>query len=160
VPPLDQARKHAEELAALAEIGWRISQSVTLNVLELLEVVYSQVARLMDVSNFYIALYDEEDDTVSFPLAVENGASQVVGVAEWSDRRSGNGLTEYVIRTREPVLVAGEFDKWLAQHGVYSIGRTARSWLGAPMISRGRVLGVVAVQSHTSERAYGCAATR
>jgi signal transduction histidine kinase len=150
VRAFEDTQRHIHELYVLNQIAQDISSSAILETDELLETVYNQVAKLMDVTNFYIAFYDE--NMVTFRFVVEGGQRQELGRRGW--RKAGNGLTEYIIRTSKPCLIAREVEKWLDSHGVDSIGKPAKSWIGAPMICRDRVLGVIGVQSYEKENAY------
>jgi len=138
----------AEELAVLNELSQALT--ATLNVEEVLNETYRGVSRLLDTTNLYVALYHPEQDQVSFPLYAEGGR-----VRRLDERRqAGKGLTEYVIRTREPLLVKENLDQWLEGQGIEAVGRDAQSWLGVPMALGERVIGVIAVQSYTTPRLY------
>jgi len=150
----DRVQRRSNELAVLNWIGQEISYDPTLEVEEILELVYQQTARLMDVGNFYIALYEEESDLVNFKFVVERELRQEPGQGIWIDRESGNGITEYIIRSKEPLLIPTAVDKWLDLHEVDLIGPLAKSWVGAPMIVGDKVLGVIGVQSYETENAY------
>ena len=56
----------------------------------------------MPAENFFIALYDRETDRIEFPYFID----------EYDERPKpkspGRGLTEYVLRTGEPILVSPE----------------------------------------------------
>ncbi|HEY75715.1 MAG TPA: GAF domain-containing protein, partial [Thermoflexia bacterium] len=143
----EEARLHAEELAVLNELAQHLT--ARLNVEEIVEEAYQGVARLLDATNFYVALYDPETETVSFPLAVEDGQKVV-----WRSRQRGKGLTEYILQTKEPLLIEEDVASRLQSLGIDLIGRTALSWLGVPVMLGDRVLGVIAVQSYTTPRAY------
>ena len=141
------AQRRIEQLSVLNEVGQALSASLRLD--ELLEKIYQQVSRLMDTSLFYVALHDPFTDTISFPLAIEQGQPWTL-----ESRKFGNGLTEYVMRSRRPLLIPSDFAGKLRELGVELIGRLSRSWLGVPMIAGDEVLGVIAVQSLERERAY------
>ncbi|HEY74884.1 MAG TPA: GAF domain-containing protein [Thermoflexia bacterium] len=140
---------HARELEALNDLGRALSSH--LRVEEVAEEAYRQASRLLDITNFYVALYDEERDEVTFVLNVVEGKVDKPFVV----RRRGRGLTEYVIRTREPLLIPENVSQRLKELGVEPIGPMAQSWLGVPLIFQDRVIGVIGVQSYTTPRAYG-----
>lgn len=140
--------RRAAELGILYEISRAMASLPSLD--DLLETIYRQVGRVLDASNFYIALYDAERDEVTFALDVADGKI----TRPYSSRRAGQGLTEYIIRNRTPLLIEGGVEKRLAELGIQAIGRTAQSWLGVPLLSGERVVGVMAVQSYTSPGAY------
>ena len=60
----------------------------------------------------------------------------------------GNGLSEYVLNSRQPLLIKGDMRAKIAELGVNSIGRQAISWLGVPIKAGEEVMGVIAVQSY------------
>ena len=137
----DQERRIAE-LASMEEVGRAISG--TLDLSEVLARVYEQVSRLMNSTNFYIALYDPVQDEVSFPLAFERGERQA-----WRARKGSQGLTEHVLRAGQPLLFRKGVQEELELRGIESIGAEAESWLGAPMQIGSRTIGVITVQSYT-----------
>jgi GAF domain-containing protein len=145
---LEQVQARARELAVLNEMSGALT--AMLDVESVVENVYRFTSRLMDTTNFYIARYDPETDVVSFPLAFEHGER-----VPWRARRAGQGLTEYLIRSAEPLLVEEDMASKLEELGIEAIGEMALSWLGAPLQVGDRVLGVIAVQNYTTARTFG-----
>lgn len=145
-----RAQRRVTELGTLTRIGRAISAALDQD--ELLELVYQQASLLMDTTNFFIALYDQETDTVRFPLAVEDGV-HVETRPDFAPRRAGRGLTEHVILTRAPLLLRHEGPP-PDDPDIELIGPQSRSWLGVPMMIGARVLGVIAVQSYEREGAF------
>jgi len=144
----EEARVHAEELAALNELGQALT--TRLNVEGVLDEVYQGASRLVDTTNFYVALYDPDKDEITFAFDVAEGAIR----RPYTTRRTGQGLTEYVVRTQQPLLIRENVTERLEDMGIELIGQTSLSWLGVPLIVGGRVLGVMAVQSYTTPRIY------
>lgn len=144
---IENARLFAErerrltELAVLNEIGQAINSARSLP--QVLETIYRETGRLMDTSNFYIALYDAQQEEVSFPLYIEDGQRQGAQA-----RRRGNGLTEYLLRTQQPLLIAERVEDKVRELGLEVIGPPAHSWLGVPIVHEGQAVGVIAVQNH------------
>jgi GAF domain-containing protein/HAMP domain-containing protein len=143
-----ERERRIDEMAVLNEVGWAISSTLRLD--ELLSLIHHQVGRVMDATNLYIALYHRDEDRVSFPLYVEGDRIR------WDTygRKAGRGLTEYIIRNRQPVLLSDNVEGRAQELGIESIGTPAKSWLGVPMIAGDEVLGVIAVQSYTTEDVY------
>ena len=142
-----ETQRSAQQMRLLNELG----QSLTtrLNTQEIVEETYRGTSRLLDTTNFYIALYDAENGNVSFPLSIEHGQP-----VQWKPRPMGNGLTEYVIRSREPLLIREKVEEELTKRGIDSIGAVALSWMGTPIIVANQVLGVIAIQDYTTPNAY------
>ena len=149
-----KSQRYIEQLSVLSEIGKKISLASTMDIDEILYLVYEQTQRIMDATNFYIAIYDEKNDTVHFKLAIEGGRRQKVGTKEWKSRKVGNGLTEYIISTKEPLLLSQKAEEWIRSKKLDAIGDPTKSWLGAPMIIENKVLGVIGVQSYEKENVY------
>jgi NtrC-family two-component system sensor histidine kinase KinB len=139
--------RRVKELDGLQAVGQALSASLNLDAI--LSAVHSQVAALMDAGNFYVALYDPEADEVSFPLAFEDGEQ-----VSWRSRRTGNGLTEHILRTRLPLLIPKDVGAVLEEIEIEQIGRVAASWLGVPILAEQEPIGVIAVQSYTTPGAY------
>ncbi|MBL7184089.1 MAG: GAF domain-containing protein [Anaerolineae bacterium] len=143
-----ERERRIDEMAVLNEVGQAISSTLQLD--ELLDLIHRQVSRVMDATNLYIALYDRDEDWVSFPLYVEGGQVR----RHSRGRKAGQGLTEHIIRSRQPLLLPDDMEGRMQELGVKSIGTSAKSWLGVPMIARDEVLGIIAVQSYTTENVY------
>ena len=149
-----QAKDYLHQLSVLEDVSRDISSSVEMGTEKLLALIHDGAGKLLDVTNFYVACYDEKKHEATFKLAVEKGIKQTLNQGEWMPRVDGNGLTEYVIRTKKPLLVNHGMETWLQKKNINKIGVMAKSWLGAPMISRNRVLGVVAIQNLDHENAF------
>ena len=144
-----EARIRAEELASLNELAQTLTSQ--LNVQAVLQGTYQGAAKLLDTTNFYIAFHDKAEESISFPLVVEAGEK-----TEWQERdMHTEGLTEYVIRNKQPLLIRDHMEDWLHHHFQGTgIGTLSLSWLGVPLMIGDDVLGVMAVQNYTTERAY------
>lgn len=145
-----ERERRITELAIVNEIGQALSTSLPLD--ELLEVVHHQVHRLFDTTNFYIATYEEGSDEWTTVFHLEQGQRQP------PDRYSIHaGLTGYIIRQRRPLLfrTAEEMLTFARRESVTIIGEPARSWLGVPLLVRGRIVGVMGIQNYEHENLYG-----
>jgi two-component system cell cycle sensor histidine kinase/response regulator CckA len=142
-----QARAHQLQAAT-----YRIAQAAmsTPGLGELLPTIHQIVAELMPARNFYIALHDPAHDVLTFPYAVDEYDT------DFSPRERGKGLTDYVLRTGEPLLVTPEVQAALEQGGeVELIGAPSIDWLGVPLMLGDRAIGVLAVQTYTPGIRYG-----
>jgi len=112
--------------------------------------VHSIVGELMYAHNFYIAVCDTETQTISFPYFVDEADSQP------ERKKMGRGLTEYVVRTGEPLLCTPEVFDSLEQRGeVESLGAPSLDWMGVPLKTGNRTVGVLVVQSYTESARFG-----
>ncbi|MBI4392749.1 MAG: PAS domain S-box protein [Euryarchaeota archaeon] len=143
----EEAERKAQELVTLTRIGQVLASSLNTDVL--LETIYRQMGLLMDTSNMYIAIYDEKRKWLEFPLYYEAGKRI---------RREGRplqkGLTEHIIFTRKPLLIRHDFEKATKRLGIRYFRTPAKSYIGVPMMTEGRVLGVIAINNFKDEDAY------
>ena len=102
--------------------------------------VHETVAGLMEATNFYIALYDAATDELQFPYFHDTVDVHPAG-------RPGRGLTAWVLRTGQPILVTPEtFRRMQAGGEVESIGAPSVDWLGVPLKTGDRTWGVIGTQ--------------
>jgi diguanylate cyclase (GGDEF)-like protein len=143
----ERSQHQIAELSVLNQIGQSIGSSLHLD--KLLELIYEQASKIMDTSNFYIALYNDRRKEISFEFVVDDWKR-----IPWNKRKLGSGLTEWIIRNRKPLLITRSVHEYAKQLGILPIGKPAKSWMGVPLIAGGKVLGVMAVQSYDEEAAY------
>lgn len=145
----DQAKTHdnlqhrIQELSSLQAVGQTLSASLDIKVIA--QTIYENVAYLMPVTNFYIALHNPDNDEVYFPLVYEQNE-----LREWAPRATGKGLTEYLLKTRKPLLIEKNVKAAVEALGMEHYGHEAFSWLGVPILAGDQSIGVIAVQSYQS----------
>ena len=129
-------QKRAEELnAALYAIAAR-SQSAE-DLQQFFAAIHNIVGQLMNARNFYIALYDPQSQLLSFPYFVDEA-----GPYARPQSASGRGLTEYVLRSGEPLLATpAVFDDLVRRGEVELIGAPSLDWLGVPLKSGTTCIG-------------------
>ncbi len=142
-------RKRSEQLhSALYRIADVTSSAEDLE--ELYGAIHRIVGELMYARNFYIAIYDERENLLSFPYFVDSEDSTP------APKPLGKGLTEYVLRTGEPQLISSEhFAELIAYGEVEALGAPSVDWLGVPMKKGEKAFGVLVVQSYTPSIRYG-----
>ncbi|MBI3189988.1 MAG: PAS domain S-box protein, partial [Ignavibacteriales bacterium] len=117
---------------------------------ELFKAVHDNIREVMHANNFYIALYNEQEDLVSFPYFVDEIDTPS------PPSKPGKGMTAYVLRTGKPLLCGLEkFEELVQQGEIELIGVPSPIWLGVPLIVDGKTIGIMAVQDYRDEKAYG-----
>jgi PAS domain S-box-containing protein len=140
--------KQAEELESAL---YRIAQktSTTEDMQEFYSAIHGIIGELMHAKNFYIALYDETEDVLSFPYFVDEVDTPSEPGAP------GRGLTAYVLRTGKPLLCSQEYYDELEKRGeVELVGIASPIWLGVPLIIEKKTIGVMVVQHYSDPDAY------
>ncbi len=141
-------RKRSDQIQkVIYEISTFTNTSSSLE--ELVMLIQKQLSTLIDTTNFYIAMYDESMDFISIPYY----ADQKDTITSFP---AGKTLTAYVIRTKKAFLgKRDDLDQLAASGRIETIGEKAKVWLGIPLLIKGNVIGVFAVQSYSDENAYG-----
>lgn len=142
-------RKRAEQLqTALYQIAATTSSAEDLQ--QLFKAIHGIVAELMYAKNFYLAIYDASQNLLSFPYFVdEQDAAPVT-------RPPQKGLTEYVLRSGEPLLATRDVFQQLVTAGeVEMIGADSLDWLGVPLKTGDTTFGALVVQSYSEKVRYG-----
>ncbi len=134
-------KRAAQLQAALYRIAETASSPADLQ--EMFTAIHAIVGGLMDARNFYIALYDPASDLLSFPYFVDE--EDVTPAA----KKLGKGLTEYVLRTGQPLLASPEtFDDLVRRGEAETVGAPSVDWLGVPLKAGEQTFGVLVVQSY------------
>src|SRR6266849_6465764 len=136
---IQQTSRRTEELHVLNEIGRALSS--TLNKEDLTRKVWEELRRLFDVENFDIAELDPLRDEIQFDLEIVDGARKPKRA-----RPTGNHITEYIIRTRQPVLIRDNYVAEVKKLGVEPI-RTKGCFCGVPLVAYDHAIGAMAVFS-------------
>ena len=141
--------KRAQTLSsALYRIAERTSSAADLQ--GFYAAIHNIVDELMNARNFYIALYDPSTQLLTFPHFVDEVDETP------APKPLGRGLTEYVLRTGEPLLASPERFEELMQHGeVELIGAPSVDWLGVPLRAGKESFGVLVVQSYSEAIRFG-----
>ncbi|GAC1619627.1 MAG: hypothetical protein NVS9B13_09160 [Candidatus Acidiferrum sp.] len=142
---IQQSSRRSEELHVLNEIGRVLSS--TLNHEELLRKVWEELRRLFDVENFYIASLNPNRDEVQFDLEMVDGVRM-----PRRSRPAGNYITEYIIRTRQPVLIRENYPVEAQKLGVDPI-QSGGCVCGVPLVAYDHAIGALVVLSE-QERAF------
>ena len=108
--------------------------------------VHEIIGRLLDASNFYVAMVTPDATGIEFVYSVDRYNR------ERATRIFSDGLTEYALQRREPVLLTrAGIDKLIVTGTLKEFGAKSQCWLGVPLFSDEEVVGVIAVQSYNPE---------
>ncbi len=148
----EAGRKRAEQIK---QTLFHISNAVntTVNLDQLYRSIHKSLGSILDVSNFYIAIYQKKDGSVVFPYFVDEMDHTTPEIKQVTQSRS---LTCEVIRTGKPLLVTGAELRLLGKEAGYEQpGHFVRNldWR-APLQIRNEVIGVIAAQSYTDPHRY------
>lgn len=129
----------AERYRVLLEIGHALTG--TLRDGDLYAGIYRETARVIEADGFYVSLYDAGTDEAT--------------VVFWADEGKGRRAQIVYAGSENPVIRSGKATMvldHLRDRSLLVIGddgdRVTRSAISAPMVSQGRILGVISAQSY------------
>ncbi|HSA99547.1 MAG TPA: GAF domain-containing protein, partial [Anaerolineales bacterium] len=143
-----ETQARAEELEILNQLAQSLSSQLNIN--QIVETIYSGIARLIDARNFYVGFYDAKTNEIVFPQNVSESDIE----RDITRLPMGQGITSYMIQTGESILINDGSDKWTKEKGIKTAGVPAKSFLGVPLSRGGKALGAMAVQSFDEYNAY------
>ncbi|MCK9281672.1 MAG: ATP-binding protein [Melioribacteraceae bacterium] len=142
---------HRKKSELIREVLYDISESAlsSKDIDSLYKKIHEEISKLMSGKNFYIAIYDEIKDEISFPYMVDEYDDP------YDPKKPGKGLTEYVLRSGEAKLIDIELDMKLRELGeVELIGTPTEIWLGVPLKLYGKTFGAIVVQDYHDPNAF------
>ncbi|MBT8318322.1 MAG: GAF domain-containing protein [Lutibacter sp.] len=159
---LDDSKEIIGFLAIQRDVTQRVrnenAQNVILNIAnlsqttsdigQLMKYIQTELGKVVDTTNFYVALYNEE--TVSFDLPYYTNEKDHI-----NSFPAGKTLTSLVIKKQRSLLLKEvEIDKLIKQNIIDDIGFNSKVWLGVPLKVKNKITGVFVVQSYVHEEAY------
>jgi len=145
------AQRRNTELGVINELARETAQLQQVD--DICKTVYKYLSQLIDTSSFFITLYDEKENVKRFPITYIDGKP-----IDNPSTKLGNGLSDYVIRHNQPLLLAANAHEHMKDYGIDFIplgdGSPAVCWLGVPLSIGNRVLGAIVVQSVTTNNLY------
>ncbi len=140
-------RKKTERIQ---RIMYNISNAVNLtkDLNELFLSIQKELGNIFDTTNFFIAFYNKEDDTLTLPFFVDEKDSFEAFPAKKT-------LTGYMIRNDRPILMKNQDINQLVKSGeIEDVGTPSKIWLGAPLKIKDEIIGALVVQHYEDELAY------
>ncbi len=136
-----QVRRLKSHLGALRDITRAISTPASLD--KILSLITTKTARVMEMDSCSIYLLDDKQEYLTLK-ATTGLATEAVGHAKL---KSGEGLTGYAIRECKAVAAADASSDPRFKYLPETNELRFQSLLAAPMISRGKAIGAINVQT-------------
>ncbi|RPI74496.1 MAG: PAS domain S-box protein, partial [Desulfobacteraceae bacterium] len=121
---------------------------------ELYATIHKILSDVIDVTNFFIALYDKKSDVITFPFQrdekdkIEDYGGGIIYRASQSDT-----LTGRVVNAGRPVFFQRK-QMIEVYRKLNEFGSVSEQWLGVPLRVKGEIIGVMVVQSYTDPAHY------
>src|SRR5262249_17407287 len=99
---MHDAQRRTKEYELLTQIGQVVSSRLDQD--EVLRAIQKELGQIFDTNDFYVAF--QEGDELRFELDIEKGE-----VIPKHSRKMANGLTEYILRTGQPLLIGSDLER-------------------------------------------------
>ncbi|NQU86867.1 MAG: PAS domain S-box protein, partial [Mariniphaga sp.] len=134
----------------IKDITYNISNAVvsTSNLKDFLKKIRFELGRKINISNFYIALYDKKTDTLSTPYLVDEKDS----FTSWPAKKT---LTGYVVKKQKPLFITKpEILELVNAKEINLVGTVSEIWIGIPLSIEGKTVGAMVVQDYNNPHAF------
>ena len=134
----------------MQEIQYNIS-TVALqdsDIFDIYPTIVKEISKLWNVNNFFIALYNREKDTLTFPFFADERD-------HFQETAAKNTLTGWVIRNNKAVLLDENDILMIEKTGAISlVGSPCKIWMGVPLRMDDEVIGAICLQDYKSIDAF------
>jgi PAS domain S-box-containing protein len=125
------------------------SMTTTSNLDDLLKSIHKSLGEVVYANNCFIALMDYKTGLFSFPFYIDKFDPKP------EPSLMTRSCTTYVFRTAKPFLFTQkQFDQLKDQGEVEELGTPSPSWIGIPLQTPSKVIGVLVLQNYEKENVY------
>lgn len=140
---LDETKQRATELETVNKISHALVSQLDLK--SLIKLIGDQMLQTFDADIVYLAIHDKKANMLHFPYIYGDDAHS---------REFGNGITEKIILSKEPLLINEDMDRAYEEIKADRKGKWMQSFLGVPIIYGNEATGVISVQSTEKENRF------
>ena len=143
---------------AVNNVLYNISRAANsdISLKQLYPIIHEELSTIIDTTNFYIALFDEEKNKLCFPYyADETGErDEDFLISKYSDSDS---IFNYIFKTGESLLLNYSKYKRMIDRGDFNpcdVITNKQVWLGVPLKVESKIIGSMILQSYTDPNLY------
>ena len=134
----------------MQEILYNISSAALkqMDIKEIYPTIVHELSKIWDTNNFFIALYDKKNETLSLPFFADEKD-------DFEEIPAKKTITGYVINTNKSVLLKEKDLKQLEESGdLELIGTDCKVWMGVPLKVENSIIGVMCLQDYNDENKF------
>jgi PAS domain S-box-containing protein len=131
----------------IQEILFNISTTALkqFDIKDIYPVIISELSKIWDTNNFFIALYDKISHTFSLPFFMDEKDS-------FNEIPAKGTITAWVINNNKSVLLKEKDLKKMEEAGVIEVvGTPCKVWMGVPLKVESDIIGVMCLQDYNLE---------
>ncbi len=143
---------------AVNNVLYNISQAANsdISLKQLYSTIRAELSIIIDTTNFYIALFDEEKNKLYFSYYADEIGERDKDflISKYSD---SNNIFHYIFKTGESLLLNYNKYKRMIDRGdfnSYDVITNKQVWLGVPLKVENKIIGSMVLQSYTDPNLY------
>jgi PAS domain S-box-containing protein len=146
---IDITERIKSEIAQKIQLNIAASIIQGIGLKELLVTIKTELSKLVDTSNFFVARYDQlTEKFISIIFIDEKDEFE----NSWYAKDSLSGI---IVNQKVPmILKKGDIISIENSLGIEFLGPTPEIWVGVPIISKGKIIGIIVLQSYSNPNAY------
>ncbi|RFN60073.1 GAF domain-containing sensor histidine kinase [Marixanthomonas ophiurae] len=134
---LEETKQRATELHTVNKISHALVSQLDLK--SLIKLIGDQMLQTFNADIVYLAIHDRKANMLHFPY--------MYGEDDANSREFGNGITEKIIISKEPLLINEDMERAYEEIKAEKKGKWVQSYLGVPIVIGDTATGVISVQS-------------
>jgi PAS domain S-box-containing protein len=131
----------------IQEILFNISTAALkqFDIKDIYPTIVSELSKIWDTNNFYIALYDKASQTISLPFFTDEKDN-------FNEIPAKGTITAWVISNNKSVLLKEDDLRKMEEAGdIEMVGTPCKVWMGIPLKVENEIIGVIVLQDYHSE---------
>lgn len=140
----EQLHDYFQDVQTLSNIGNEIT--TTLSVQDINLKVYENVNKLMKADGFGVGIYNEDENTLTFPGYIEKGEKLDSSVYDLNDK---NRLASVCFNNQQEIVInhfSEEYQQYIPKMLAPVVGESVQSLIYLPLTINDRKIGVVTIQ--------------
>ncbi len=118
------------------------------DIKEIYPIIVSELSKIWDTNNFFIALYDKASETLSLPFFADEKDN-------FYEIPTKNTITGWVIKKDKSVLLKENDLRVLEDSGdIQLVGTPCKVWMGVPLKVDNSIIGVMCLQDYYDENKF------
>ncbi len=138
------------------QVLYNISKATNSNISlkELYPIIYEELHKIIDATNFYISLIDEKENKLYFPYYRDE-----MDIFPPEGKDATGMISTYMIKNNKSLLLGSKQVKEMGSQGKIDISKVGvftdkTHWLGVPLKVEDKAIGTMVVQTYTDPNLY------
>lgn len=134
------------EISTLNSFGNAVTTQISLP--GVLEIVYRELSKVIETTSFFIALYDDDQNTVEYPFVIKDDKRVV-----WQKHKLDNSLIDYVIQEKRPIYLSKPELNSLPKE-IHRQDLTDAQYMITPLTVGTKIIGAMGMSHATDASAF------